>query len=40
MLDKHEDLLDEESNLGGGNSNADNEEQDDAGGSCQAELPP
>ena len=31
MLDEHEGLLDEESNLGGGNSNADNEENNDAG---------
>ena len=31
MLDEHEGLLDEESNSGGGNSNADNEEHDDAG---------
>ena len=31
MLDEHEGLLDGESNLGGGNSNADNEEHDDAG---------
>ena len=31
MLDKHEGLLDKESNSGGGNSNADNEEHDDAG---------
>ena len=31
MLDKHEGLFDEESNSGGGNSNADNEEHDDVG---------
>ena len=31
MPDECEDLLDEECNLGGGNSNADDEEDDDAG---------